>query len=190
MLDNVSFNGMLEVPFGRGRRFGAGMPGWADAILCGWQISGIWRWTSGLPTWVENGGNWPPNWNFAGGATATREVPGAQTTRLPDGPNLFSNPAAVFAAYTFTRPGQSGQRNNIRGDGYFSIDTSLSKRWTMPYSEGHNLQFRWETFNVTNTARFDPFFASATLSRPATFGRYSDLLTQPRVMQFGLRYQF
>jgi hypothetical protein len=67
----------------------------------------------------------------------------------------------------------------------------------MPYSENHNLQFRWEVFNVTNTARFDPFFASGSLSSPdpainptSSFGRYNDQLTQPRVMQFALRYEF
>lgn len=98
---------------------------------------------------------------------------------------------------TSTRPGGVGSRNNIRGDGYFAIDMGLSKRWQMPWSEKHNLQFRWETFNITNTARFDAFFASGSLNNPnpainpgSSFGRYNDQLTQPRVMQFALRYEF
>ncbi len=67
----------------------------------------------------------------------------------------------------------------------------------MPWGEAQTLQFRWEVFNVTNTARFDPFFASGSLNSadPAlnpnsNFGRYNDQLTPPRVMQFALRYEF
>jgi len=42
--------------------------------------------------------------------------------------------------------GESGARNNIRGDGYFGFDLGLTKRWKMPWSERHNLVFRWEVF--------------------------------------------
>ena len=155
------------------------------------------RWTSGLPTYIGNGSNWPTNWKWSFAATANGPVEGGVARNTPGGPNLFQDPAAAFTQFTFTRPGQVGSRNNLRGDGYFSIDMGLSKRWTMPWSEQHSLQFRWEVFNVTNTARFDPFFASGSLNNadPAinplsSFGRYNGQLTQPRVMQFGLRYEF
>ena len=64
------------------------------------------------------------------------------------------------------------------------------KRFTMPYNDKHTLQFRWEVFNVSNTAKFDPYTASLDISIAGTFGKYTDQLTQPRVMQFGLRYEF
>ena len=90
------------------------------------------------------------------------------------------DPAAAFQAYTFTRPGGVGDRNNVRGDGYFQIDTGLYKSWALPWGESHTVQFRWEVFNLTNMARFDPFFASGSLDSadPAlnpnsNFGRYS-----------------
>ena len=163
------------IPLGHGKRFGSGLPGWANAIVGGWQLSGIWRWTSGLPTWAENGGNWPTNWNFAGGATAVREVPGVGTSRLPDGPNLFTDPAAAFAAYAFTRPGQSGQPV-ITFEATFTSPLTRTSR-----SAGSCLTVRITTCSPLGglqrheqPARFDPFFASSTLSRPATFGRYSD----------------
>jgi hypothetical protein len=194
---NFNFNGIAELPVGRGRRFGRGMSGWQDALLGGWQLAGIWRWTSGLPTWIGNGSFWPTNWKWSAAATSTGPVPAVGTTRLPSGPNLFSDPAAAFRAYTFTRPGGVGDRNNIRGDGYFQIDSGLYKSWALPWDEAHSLQFRWEVFNVTNTARFDPFFASSSLNSPdpainsnSNFGRYNDQLTPPRVMQFALRYEF
>jgi hypothetical protein len=64
----------------------------------------------------------------------------------------------------------------------------------MPYSEGHSLQIRWEVFNVTNTPRFDVRSVSDQgnnfLTISSSFGKYTGVLTRPRVMQFGLRYEF
>ena len=60
----------------------------------------------------------------------------------------------------------------------------------MPWAESHKVQFRWEVFNVTNSVRFDPFFTSADLGNLGSFGKYTDTLTLPRVMQFALRYDF
>jgi hypothetical protein len=83
----------------------------------------------------------------------------------------------------------------LRGDGFASWDMSLAKRWKMPYRETHNLQFRWEVFNVPNLTRFNAQGVGASLltsltQSPGTFGAYTSLLTQPRVMQFALRYEF
>src|SRR2546423_1829931 len=187
---NINFNAISELPLGRGRRFGSDMPGWADAVVGGWQLSGIWRWTSGLPTSIGNGFQFPTNWEFTGFATGPSVVPGNQTTRRPEGPNAFSDPNAAFATFSTTRPGQIGARNNVLGDGYFAIDMGLAKSWAMPFNEKHKLQFRAEAFNLTNSSRFDINSISGNMDNPASFGRYSSTLTQPRVLQFGLRYEF
>ena len=50
-------------------------------------------------------------------------------------------------------PGETGIRNLLRGDGYFTIDMSLSKGFRLPF--GQRLRFRWDVFNLTNTPRFD-----------------------------------
>jgi len=57
------------------------------------------------------------------------------------------------------------------------------------------LQFRWEVFNVANLTRFNVLAglgdgAPSLQQTPSTFGAYNGLLTNPRVMQFALRYQF
>ena len=103
---------------------------------------------------------------------------------------MFPDPAAAFGAYEFTFPGQSGSRNTVRGDGFLGLDASLSKRWTMPYKEGHSVQFRWEVFNVGNFTRFDVNSNPPSLTNSTNFGTYTGLLTNPRVMQFALRYEF
>ena len=66
----------------------------------------------------------------------------------------------------------------------------LSKRWKMPRKESQSLQFRWEVFNALNLTRFDVQSLNLSITNASTFGDYSGLLTNPRVMQFQLRYEF
>ena len=85
---------------------------------------------------------------------------------------------------------ESESRNILRGDGFFGLDMGLSKRWKMPYWDQHSLQFRWEVFNVPNATRFNTTSLSLALDQGTSFGHYTQLLTNPRVMQFALRYEF
>ena len=39
----------VELPFGRGRKYGSDMSGFLDAIVGGWQVSGIYTYYSGVP---------------------------------------------------------------------------------------------------------------------------------------------
>jgi hypothetical protein len=76
-----------------------------------------------------------------------------------------------------------GQRNELRGPGYFGIDAGLDKDWKI--REGQTLSFAWEAFNITNAVRFDAGASSNNfdLTSATNFGVYSSTLTQPRVMQ-------
>ncbi len=185
-----------ELPFGRGKRFGGSMHKALDAIVGGWQLSPTLNMTSGLPISVYNGRNWPPNWNIPGFATQVapiRTTTGSTRNAVNvtgSGPNIFGDANAALSAYGNTLPGQTGQRNGVRGDGAFLLNLGVSKTWIMPYSEQHRLQLRWETFNLTNTARFDVNALSLNLGNSGTFGKYSGTLGDPRQMQFALRYEF
>jgi hypothetical protein len=188
--------GVYSLPFGRGKQFGADIPRWADAFIGGWQISGAWRWSSGFPISVAQNGVWPTNWNnnnwalWNGTPVATGHVHNIASLDGKGGPGLFPDPKAALDSFGYELPGGVGTRNALRGDGIFNIDTNLSKRFVMPYNEKHSVQFRWETFNLTNTAKFDVNSLSLDISTSGTFGKYSAMLTQPRIMQFGLRYEF
>jgi hypothetical protein len=109
--------------------------------------------------------------------------------------SVFADPATAQTGFTLPFPGQVGSRNVLRGDGFASWDMSLMKRWKMPH-EGNNLQFRWDVFNVLNFTRFNvqspgsSALLTSLAQSPGSFGAYSSLLTQPRVMQFALRYEF
>ncbi|MFN7936734.1 MAG: carboxypeptidase-like regulatory domain-containing protein [Bryobacteraceae bacterium] len=191
----VNATWVYGLPFGKGRKF-ADRGGLTNAVIGGWQLSGLWRMSSGLPISIGNGRFWPTNWNITGYATqigqfadGTNKNAGAPPGGT-GGANIFQNPAEAVKAFEYSLPGAVGGRNNVRGDGNFNMDMGLGKTFAMPYREGHTLQFRWEVFNVTNTARFDPFSISGTLGTLGSFGKYSDTLTLPRVMQFSLRYDF
>ncbi|MBZ5719838.1 MAG: carboxypeptidase-like regulatory domain-containing protein [Acidobacteriia bacterium] len=194
----INANWIADLPFGKGRHFAGGAGSVTDAFIGGWQLSGVARWTSGLPFSVDNGNFWATNWDEQGIA---QQLSGVKTGafKQPDGSvSVFANPAAAFASFQHPFPGQSGSRNVVRGDGYAGLDMALNKRWKLPM-EGHSLQFRWEVFNVPNLHRFNVLSGLGTQAcaciaslqqLPQSFGSYTGLLTQPRVMQFALRYEF
>jgi hypothetical protein len=186
-------NWVTELPFGRNRAFGHNVGKGLDAIIGGWQLSGLFRLTSGFPFSVTNGYQWPTDWDLSGNAYLVGNVK-TGTFHSPTDPTVvsaFSNFSSAQSSFVEPLPGQAGQRNNLRGPGYFSMDAGLSKRWTMPWAEKQSLQLRWEVFNVFNAVRFDPQSVNAALDYSgSTFGQYTRLSTNPRVMQFALRFEF
>jgi len=187
-------NWIYELPFGKGRAFASNAHGFADAVIGGWQLSGLFRLTSGFPVNISNGYQWPTNWQLGGNAQLIAPV---KTGAFPvtsgedaGNVNIFANGPAAIDAFQSPFPGSGGARNQIRGQGFFNIDLGLAKRWRMPWSEKQSLQFRWETFNVTNSVRFNVQSISGEVDISDTFGNYTGLITNPRVMQFALRYEF
>ena len=192
----VNANWVAELPFGQGKPFLTDMGSAGQALLGGWQVSGLWRHTSGLPLSVLNGLAWPTCYCYQHFAEVTGPIPPQTNTtdaRLiggGTGPNVFSDPQSALSSFRQVVVGGIGQRNNLRGHGIFSVDVAIGKRFQMP-AEGHSLQFRAEAFNLTNSVRFNAN-AWETLSFvfPGSFGNYSRVMIPARVMQFGLRYEF
>ncbi len=195
----LNANWIYELPVGRGKLLGGSSPGWLNAIVGGWQLSGLFRITSGFPVNVDNGySNYPTNFQQEGNATlVSQPVTGKYTVQGgPDAGaiNIFQAGPDAINNFTYTLPGQSGGRNQIRGQGYFGIDMGLAKRWRMPWSEKQSFQLRWEVFNITNSVRFDVqsslLSSSLTLGSSTSFGNYTGLLTNPRIMQLAARFEF
>ncbi|MGC2475853.1 MAG: TonB-dependent receptor [Candidatus Sulfotelmatobacter sp.] len=190
----INSNWIFELPFGRGKLMGRQVNRATDAVIGGWQLSGLFRWTSGFPVTVDNGvTNFPTNFEMEGNADQIAPVKTGKY--IVNGlPNIFANGPAAISSFAPAYAGESGQRNEIRGEGYFGIDLGLAKRWHMPWRENQSLQFRWEVFNVTNTPVFDVQSAllnqTLGLTSGGTFGNYTGLLNNPRIMQFALRYEF
>jgi hypothetical protein len=187
----LNSNWVIDLPVGRGRTFGTGMGRLADAILGGWSLSGLFHWSSGLPFSILAGGGWATNYDLEGQAIEIGN-PG-KVGVYPDAAGnreMFPNQQSALAVFRHPFPGESGQRNNLRGPGYFGIDAGLDKDWKI--REGQTLSFNWEAFNITNAVRFDAANSGLNFdtSSVTAFGIYDSTLTVPRVMQFMVRYSF
>ncbi len=200
----INFNGVWDLPVGRGRKFGSGMNKVMNALIGGWQLSGIFRYDSGYP---YTGGffdatGWQTNWNIRSYNTQLRPIKtgtyygeaSAACTSGCDIPNIFADADAAYASFRTPHPGETGTRNAIRYPSSFNIDAGLAKSFDMPWKEGHKINFRWDVFNVSNTPIFGGQ-AAATIgytgsAAGTTFGRYTGLRNSPRIMQFALRYDF
>jgi hypothetical protein len=184
----INSNWVYELPFGRGRAFGGGSGRLANAILGGWDLSGVLRWTSGFPVSVGNGAAWATNWDLSGFATQIGPTPATGTTVVSGQPNLFKNPATAITSFRQDFPGEVGGRNTLRGPGYFNTDLGLHK--TFHITEAHQLQFRWETYNAFNNVRFDALTANTGVDQVSSFGNFTKTLTIYRRMEFAARYSF
>jgi hypothetical protein len=191
----VTIDGVYALPFGRGKALLSGATPILDAVIGGWQLSGLSRWASGLPFSVFEPG-WGTNYQLEGNGIVTGHVP-VHRHFINGIPQVFAGDAANAAnagVYTgnpirLPYPGEAGERNNFRGDGYFDIDSALAKTWDV--HEKFKLKFDAEVFNVGNDVRFDdsPLNLSTGLTE-GNLGYYSGLLSTYRRMQFGLRLDY
>ncbi|MBI4474795.1 MAG: hypothetical protein HY646_19140, partial [Acidobacteria bacterium] len=185
----VNSNFSYQLPFGRERQFGSNVHPVVNGIIGGWQLTGLLRWRTGFPVGVGNGFNFPTNYFVTGPATLRpgSTAPTVEIVRNAEGgPNAFANPSQVLALFQHTPSGGSGSRNVIYGPGAITFDSGVHKVFNI--DESRRLVFRWETFNVTNTANLSGF--TLNIDSPSTFGRFSSTAGSPRIMQFALRLEF
>ena len=190
----VTVNYVYQLPVGRGAALLGHSSGLVNAFVGGWQTTGILRTTSGLPFSLFDPG-WTTDWQIEAFGVVTDKV-GAKLHRHFDAngnPQFFANPSAINNGVSsggpvrLSYPGEAGQRNNFRGDGYFGLDSGLNKTWQI--AEQGKLRFAWEVYNVTNTFRFDPQSIGSGLTA-GNLGIAATQLGSPRRMQFSLRYDF
>lgn len=185
----ITINAIGALPFGRGRLIGSNFNRVTDAFLGGWNLTGLTHWTSGLPFGSVDGLGWNTDWADQSWNVATGAIKSGGHRYIGGQPNAFANPQGAINNIRPPYASETGERNFFRGDGYFSIDSGLSK--VLAITERNQLKFAWEIFNTTNSVRFDP---ASVNNDPyfgaATFGQYTTLLTQGRRMQMSLRYSF
>jgi hypothetical protein len=197
-----NFNGywVVDLPFGRGRKYFGSANRLTDAVVGGWELTGAARWRSGFPFGPADGFNFATNFFLTSSGTWT----GPTSTGLTrdamrsdgsfSGPNIFTNPDNTFANnLTFTLPGLAGSRNIMSGPGYFTTDMGMYKTFKMPWSEKQQLQFRVTAYNVFNTVNFDDTTISVDPTSPGTFGNITGTAGPrggAREMEFALRFEF
>jgi len=188
------FSYVWELPFGKGKPFLSN--GIGSAILGGWRTSGVYTFSSGRPFTVTSGSNYSNAIDIYGAATAVPNVIGTPQTVGTVGCWIFqsANPACLAAnpsgvnAFQEQTLGQFGNegRNTLRGPHTNVFDFALMRDFHI--FERASLQARWEVFNLSNTPVFGQ--PSSNLSTPSTVGAITSLASDPRIMQFALRFSF
>jgi len=180
----LNFNFVYTVPTIRGSRA-------LNAVLGGWQVSGIWSAHSGAATsiqsgvttaWDDVGGDFP---DYASGFNSVK------TGNWRDAPNFSTTTASYLNKAEFVIP-QQGSKGDVGRDptglfypGWDSWDTGIGKYFN--FTERYRLQFRWEMFNAFNRETFGCMDSGL---QDAQFGRFSCSVSTPRTMQAALKLFF
>ena len=186
----ISINALGALPFGRGKLIGHDVNQLVDTFIGGWNLTGLTHWTSGLPFSSIDGLGWNTDWADQSWTVAMGPIASGGHGHDSGGqPNAFKNQTTAINNLRPPYAGETGQRNAYRGDGYFSIDSGLSK--VISIREHEQVKFAAEAFNTTNSVRFDPAsISNNAYGNPSSYGRYTGLLTQGRRLQLSLRYGF
>lgn len=186
---------VYDLPFGAGKRFASGS-GAMNKVVGGWQVSGIYRYSSGLPFFFRSSQCNVPGAFRVGCIPAIKNGanPFAQSKSNFDPEKPLFNKDAFESIDSFNFYYGAGPRiSNERGFAYKNSDFSIYK--TIPLREELRLQFRAEFFNVFNWHIFnqsgsfgDPAFVT-DLANP-DFGKWNGSVSPPRNIQFGLRIDF
>lgn len=171
-----------EIPFGKTRKFGKDADTIVNALLGGWNVTGIHTFQSGLGlTAVQTGGG-------------VLDLGGERRGR----PNLIGDPegpktidswfnTAAFSAIDPTRGivfGSSGV-GIMRGPGLVNFDFTFSKNFSL--SETKYFQFRTELFNAFNKTNLG--LPNLDIASNA-FGTIRATATPARIVQFALKFYF
>ncbi len=168
---------VYEIPLGKGRSYMTS--GVANAIFGGWQIGGILSKYTGMPV--------PHTINVN-----NENLGGSVRGDFVRSPNLPSNERSIDRWFDtgFVVPSAPGVisnagRNLVRAPGRTNLDFMMARNFPMPW-ERHEIQFRFESFNFTNTANFGA--PNAAVGTPAA-GKITQA-ADPRRIQFALKYVF
>lgn len=188
-----TFSGVVELPFGKNRRIGNDWHPVVDAILGGWQLTGVYEWQSGEPLVFGNVYfNGDPNQlkSLLGkrnerGQRYGVDIPAWDTSgfyingQVPAyGNNFTSGSANTVRSFPFTVDG-------IRNQRFLKFDVGLAKNFRI--REGMKFQIRFEAINALNK----PYFTAPSVD-PATSFAFTVAPTRqpPRDIQIGGRFTF
>jgi hypothetical protein len=155
----MTVNGIYELPFGKGRRYGANTNGLVNGLIGGWQFSGIYTYQSGFPTGFGN--------IFFTGNLDDIDLPASERTLT-----RWFNTDAGFNKVSTQQPGSNVRTfplrlGNVRSDTVSNFDLSLIKNTTVV---GKTLELRFDALNALNHVLFPRGAALITNPSAANFG--------------------
>ncbi|HKW26476.1 MAG TPA: carboxypeptidase-like regulatory domain-containing protein [Terriglobales bacterium] len=198
---------LYNLPFGKGKHFGANWNGAANTILGGWEIDAIEKATSGFPLFVVNSNNSPftgsgVNFQWNGNSLNRPNMVGDPNQPGPvaanptcQAPTQIHTLTAWFnpCAFMVAPDGELGNapRSPVSGPRFVNTDLSFIKHF--PLWEKMQLDFRAEFFNLLNHPQF--FLSGGgsgmqDINQLASFAVVNETVNNPRVIQFALKLQF
>jgi Carboxypeptidase regulatory-like domain len=181
---------VLDLPFGRGKKFMGDVSGVKDKLVSGWGIDGVTIFQRGFPLKIVYGSGTPLSSLGLGiGTLRPNVVPGCKKG-TPSGVSQLNE---WFNTACFTKPPDWGFGDESRVDptlrqkGVNNFDFAIFKRTTFGPGERMNIEFRTEFFNLFNHPQFA---APNTTQVSPNFGVVTATLGNPRLVQFGLKFAF
>ena len=189
----VMISALWEVPYGRGRKYGANIARPLDFVIGGWQVNGVWNWATGLPftpTYQACNSDRDTGWcrpNVAGNWQASDP---SQFGWFNTSSALLSSNGAINGAWQRPQPGVQGNvgRNALWGPHFTQLDMSFFK--TFPVTERIRVQVRAESFNFTNHTNLGQ--PNTCVDCPGVAGRIFGAIGNyvPRQWQMAARVEF
>lgn len=158
--ESLVLNYVYDLPFGHGKALGGSMNKVEDAVVGGWQLSGITTFQSGFPMAIGSGGNSASVFgggqhaNLTGAAFKTGNCGGTNgVPSIPVGSKYcFFNPKAFSAPADFTFGNAPRYLANLRAPHYINQDLTLGKWFS--FTEKLRAQIAVQMFNTFNHPNF------------------------------------
>jgi hypothetical protein len=181
---NNTLSLIWDLPFGKGRQFGANSGKLLQGALGGWQMTAIDTATSGLPINLM----YSPSSQFQV-STAPNYRPNVSCNPVtPEGSRTTSNylnKACVSAPTDPSQPWGNASRNSVRGYPFYQLDIGLHKQFGLG-GEARKLEVRAEAFNILNQTNFQA--PNSNISSSA-FGSITSAFPA-RQLQFAMKILF
>jgi hypothetical protein len=198
---------VLDLPFGRGKRFLGDASGAVGKLVSGWGVDGVTTFQRGFPVKISYGGATALSGSgFLGQSTLRPDVvpgcdksaSGSPVARLSGWFNTscFQQPGLNTPGLT-TVPGiangwafgdEPRVDPNLRQQGINNFDFAVFKKTTI--GERADIEFRTEFFNIFNHPQFGPPNGTCCSLNNANFGVVTNTINNPRLIQFGLKFAF
>jgi hypothetical protein len=184
---NLEIMTMLQLPFGKGKRWLSGSGRAVNAVVSGWQMNNLMSFMSGRPFTVYASGNL----NMPGSNQTADQVAPKVTKLGGVGIGTPFYDQSAFADVSGPQFGTAGF-NSLRGPGVVNWDFGVTREFSI--TERWKLQFRMESFNFTNTPHMStPDNYVSDGADFMTITGVQDLAREgidERQFRFGLRLQF
>jgi hypothetical protein len=182
---------IYELPFGEGKK-SPHDNGVVNAILSGWQVSTIFRYSSGLPTYFRSGFCNVPGPFRTGCIPAVTKADSvfAQNKGSFDpaaGPLFNADAFEPTSVFNFYQGHGNRLEASVRGFGFKNQDLSLIKNTRLP--GGTNVEVRIEAFNVWNWHNFPNSGFNNDIASPE-FGTWNGSVSESRTVQLAARFEF